>query len=426
MKNFIEEYLDYFSDTEVPTLFDRWACLSGIGTILERNSYLLHGTKKIYTNQYVMLVGDSGSRKSTAIDRIQTLLKAVEYKTFAAEKTTKEKWLLDLQEGLDKIGTVDHALDITKGTKNPTMQALFPTLELNTEPVQCCITAEEWNAFFGHGNVEFYDLLTKLWDFKDLYSNRIKSGQSVNIPNPTINILGGNTTIGITQAFPTEVIGAGFFSRLVMVYSDPTNLKITWPKEDDGQGYSRDLQKKLLEIRTKIKGKYEIDANAKNALDEIYQEWKPLGDIRFKSYSERRLTHLFKMIQIVAAASLAKVITVEHVIYANTILHYTEFMMPKALGEFGKAKNSDVNAKILELVERTEKPIHLNEIWQHVNRDLDNMKQLVQIMIGLKEAGKIDSIRDGFFPKKAVPKFEQKYCEIGLLREYSKFTGDLK
>lgn len=420
--NFIEDYLEYYKGTEVPTIFDRWACIAGIGAILERNCWVLHGHTKIYPNQYVMLVGESGSRKDTAINRISGMIKKAGYKTIAASRTSKEKLLMDMEEGLDKISDPNHQLDVRvqsgRKTKNPTLQALFPEMELSNDPSQCFIIAGELNAFLGHGNVEFIDLLTQLWDYDDIYESRIKTGRSVRVPFPTINVLGGNTNIGISQSFPTESIGQGFFSRLLMVYSDPSGRRITFPSGHNLDMYNS-LVARVLKIRQEYRGEIVIEPSAKIALDEIYQQWKDLEDVRFKSYSTRRFTHLLKLCTICAASTGTQTISSDTVIYANTILHYSEHFMPKALGEFGKARNSDVTAKVLGIVEKKDGPTDIfKDIWPHVIRDLDSRKQLGEIIRGLCIAGKIDMVNGKVIPVKTKENFFFVNTKVELLREY--------
>lgn len=92
-------YFQYVQETESPTQFHRWSLIAGIGAVLGRNFYLPHGTTRIFPNSYVMLVGNPGTRKSSAIKGVKKLIARAGYEHFSAEKTTKEKFLLDL-EGL--------------------------------------------------------------------------------------------------------------------------------------------------------------------------------------------------------------------------------------------------------------------------------------------------------------------------------------
>jgi hypothetical protein len=424
--NFIESYLDFYADTEVPTIFNRWSAISAISAILGRQCWVTHGHNRIYPNQYVMLVGESGTRKSTAVSFMRKLLADVGYKKFAAKKTSKEKFLEDLHDGMEKIYDIEEEiLDVRKGNwtgkANPTMRQLFGA-ERSGEPSECLIAADEFNIFLGHSNIEFIEILTDLWDYSGLYPGRTKTGKPILINDPTICIHGGNTQIGISMAFPTEVIGQGFFARLISVHSDATGRRITFPKPPN-QELRRSLLEILLRLKNTFKGEVGLEAYALVALDAIYQEWRDLDDVRFKSYSSRRFTHLLKLCLCVAAAREKKSIDTQTVIYANSILHYTEHFMPKALGEFGKAIHSDVSAKILELLEKADKPLNgMDDIWPQVHRDLNSPQELVKILSGMKDAGKIQvTSAGGLLPKKEPPKFDQPYCKVSLLREYLEY-----
>jgi len=419
-ENFLDLYLDYQKGTEPPTIYHRWCAITGIGALLGRNAWVIHGHNKIYANPYVMLVGESGTRKDTAIRGVKRLLVGAGYKTISADKTTKEKFLIDLEEGMDNAhNSEEERLDVRRNEKkNPTMRELFG-IEKSSEPAECLITSGEFNSFLGHSNVEFIDLLTALWDWEGLYENRIKNGRSVRIPEPTISILAGNTGVGISIAFPPEVIGQGYFSRLIMVYSDPSGRRISFPPPPIPE-FTAHLISLLMKIRMEMRGQFEIKPQAVIALDDIYQSWKDLDDVRFKSYSSRRHTHLLKLCLACAAARQQKSIDLGIVIYANSILHYTEYFMPKALGEFGKARNSDVTEKILKLLEKAEKPLDpAREIWPQVNRDLESMKQLADLLIGLRAAGKVDSIENGgVIIKRAIPKWDFVHSNVFSLPEY--------
>jgi hypothetical protein len=420
--NFIESYLDFYAGTEPPTIYNRWCAISGIAALLGRQTWVQHGHSKIFPNQYIMLVGEAGCRKSTAIKTfLKPLITEAGFNKIAASKTSKEKFLMDLAEGMDQVNNPEGHLNVNEGAanwgKNKTMQELFGIVDAS-EPAECLIMADEFNVFMGHSNIEFIDMLTDLWDYNGIFAQRTKSGKSVLVPNPTINGLFGNTQIGISMSFPTEVIGQGFFSRLLLIYSDPSGRKITKPPVPNSNK-RKELIEKLVRIKGKIRGELLIEDSAWDAFDEIYQNWKELEDVRFKSYSTRRLTHLLKLSLCCAAANERQTINTNTVEYANTILHYTEAGMPKALGEFGKARNSDVSAKILNLLDHAEKPLDiLKEIWPQVHRDLESTRQLAEIMGAMKAAGKIQQVGSGFLPQHPVETFDFPYCKPSILREY--------
>lgn len=94
-------YFDYVRDTEPPVIFHRWSLLSSLGALLGRQVWIPFGSFRIFPNQFVMLIAEPGARKSTAIKTARKLLSKAGYDKFAAEKTSKEKFLLDL-EGVEE------------------------------------------------------------------------------------------------------------------------------------------------------------------------------------------------------------------------------------------------------------------------------------------------------------------------------------
>jgi len=77
--------------------------------------------------------------------------------------------------------------------------------------------------------------------------------------------------------------------------------------------------------------------------------------------------------------------------------------MPKALGEFGKAKHSDVSHKIVSLVERSFNVVSFKEIWKHVSSDLEKMQDLTTLLQNLVAADKLQSIAgQGFLANRKV------------------------
>lgn len=385
--SFFSDYLTYTSDSEVPTSFHRWSAIAGIGAILERNLFIPHGHSRIFPNPYLMLIGTAGTRKSTAIKLMKSILVKAGYTTISAERTSKEKFLLDLAgHDDDAPQNVDDIL----------------TANLFGEDNECThrpmfIGADEANDFFGIGNLEFLSILGSLWDWDGApYANRIKTGKSVAIPNPTISILAGNTPTGFSLAFPSDILGQGFFSRLLLIYGEPNGVKITFPKTPD-QHETAHIVTSLQRIKSYHFGALDYTDTARALLEVIYRSTTPISDLRFDSYFNRRFTHLLKLCIICAAANLRKCIDEATVIEANTYLSYVEGLMPKALGEFGKSRNSDITHKVLTFIEAHD-GVRLKDLMKLVSADLEKPSDIGDIIRKLSASDKIQTVEGLFLP----------------------------
>jgi len=400
-EDFFSLYLQYTSETECPTFFHRWTSIASLAAYLGRSIYFNHGHFTLHPNLYCMLIGSPGTKKSSAIKIGAKLLKQAGYKTFAAKKTRQEKFLLDLSEQSDSVALEDDILEQNLFGEEATGHSFYES----RPPAESFIAADEFNNFIGVGNLDFMSILGELWDYEGVFDYKLKNSKSVYIPHPTITILGGNTPTGFSQAFPTEAIGQGFFSRLLLVYGEPSGVKYTFPPAPN-----RVLQERLValleEIKQKMIGEVTITQDAIKLVDKIYHSWKGIDDIRFEHYTNRRLTHLLKLSLVVVAARLSKVIEERDIVYANTILSFTEFLMPKALGEFGKAKNSAVTHKIMTLIDAATKPLSILDLWRNVHQDLERREQLAEILGNLAIAEKIQYVKTdtegGYLAKKSV------------------------
>lgn len=376
-------YLEMTSGTEVPAIYRRWAFLAGLGAWIGREAYFKFGGSIIYPNLYVLLMGTSGAKKTSAIRGIKERLREVGYTAFAPEKITKEKYLMDLAGITD--GSKDDIFDLSWGNNS----------------AESFIASEEFNDFFGNNIFDFTATLGVLWDFSGVYENKIKHGVQVEIHDPIISLLSGNTPSTLADTFPPNKLGQGFFSRLLLIFSEPSRKKITFPAAPSQQQKEK-LSKWLLEIKAECQGELGISKEAENLVDVIYRTWSPIPDERFASYSTRRLGQLIKLLVLHAAARKSRIIELDDVLYANTILSFAEHFMPKAFGEFGRGKNSEVANKIVELLNSVDTCLSFVEIWELVHHDLSSIEELANIMKNLTQAGKIQSIKEGFLSKRRV------------------------
>lgn len=397
-EDFFSQYFDLYSDTESPTIYYRWCAITGIAAILGRRCYIQHGHRRIYPNFYTMLIGGPGTRKGSAIATIKDLLIGAGYYTFASTKTSKEKFLQDLGAGFT------YAPSVKADEINAEWEDLLEEAGTNgkeTKEVFVCL--DEFQDFIGASNVEFISLLTTLWDNLPFYDHRIKTGKSVFVYEPTINILSGSTPTGFATAFPPEIIGQGMLSRLLLIYSESTGVKIPWPGMPSDTERNR-LATRLQDIKRIYNGPAGVSAEAKDLMAKIYTGWVDIDDARLKNYSNRRFTHLLKLCIICMAAYGRKEIDSSTVIYANSILAFAEQRMSNALGEFGKSKHADVSGKILNFLDEAKEPVKLmigpTSLWKLVHSDLQDTKELVTIMSNLVNAEKVQRTADGFLPKR--------------------------
>lgn len=384
-EDFLSSYLIYAKETECPTTFHRWSALSILGAWLGRGLSFQLGHFRVNPNLYVMLMGAAGTRKSTAIKIAANLIRDAGYTNIAADRTTKEKFLLDL------AGETEEPKDILE-------QNLFGG---NQGAAEILVAADEFTNFIGNGNIEFLSMLGVLWDHNGVFQNRVKNSKSVEIHDPTVSILAGNTQTGFSLAFPVESIGQGIFSRLILIHGEASGRKIPFPSQPSKEDTAI-LLEMLLRIKGSCIGSLEIEGHARNLLSKIYTDFKGVDDVRFESYSNRRFTHLLKLCIIVCAARCSTKLDEQDVIYAHTILSHAEHTMPQALGAFGKSRHADVSHKILQVLESSTEAVTLKGMWKHVHNDLEKLSDLADLLRNLVAADKVISYQGGFLIRRKM------------------------
>ena len=364
-----------------------WAGLSCLAAQLARNVYIPFGNGKIYPNLYVMFVGDPGKRKSTAIKDLKKRIKAAGYQNICGDKVTMQKYLLDLagvgEGSIEGSNITEFNLGITLGTN---------------DYVESYINQDEFSDFIGINNYPFISLLGNFWDIDEPYVYRTKNGQSIEIPSPIVNILGATTPSQFNTIFPPAISEQGFLSRLIIVNIPESKRKIARPLPSDASVIEKVVDG--LKAVRKLSGELVMSDAVWAKLEEIYLSWKPVEDTRFAHYSTRRHTQLLKLCILATCSRYTIEMSVDDVIFANTLLSFTEHFMPQALGQFGKNKDGDVSSKIITYLKSTfPQAKSVADIIKPVSTEI-KVQELMALLNSLVLADKIVATSSGgYLPK---------------------------
>lgn len=344
-------------------------------------------------------MGESGARKSTAIKQWTSLMRDIGYNNFAPKKNSEEGFIIKLSELSGTAVTGDDILNHNlgfNGTETLGDASIF-------------VPADEFNNWIGEGNINFASFLGDMFDFNGVFEYKLKNSKPIFFKNPTITILGGNTLSNLMRCFQPHMLEQGFFSRMIFVHSDKTLDRVYRPHVPSA-AETAEIQRTLQRITT-VQGEYVITSEADKLLEEIYDTQRELDDIRFRSYSNRRYIHLLKLSLIHAVSMGAKEITRAAVLQANTILTYTEGFMPKALGEFGRSKNSAIANKVIGLIDAAQGVVSFKDLWKQLHQDLEKQEYLTEILTNLVRAEKLQMISSkGFLPNKWAA--DDKYADL--------------
>lgn len=241
--NFFEIYYQYVKDTEPPPNFHAWSAIGAISALLGKKCVIPQGDFTVDPQTYIILVGQPGLKKSTAMGIAKTLVKSVEGVRTASDSGSRE-------------GLMD---EMTKNEIRP----------LNGEKWnpywQSAIFVDEIADLLGgdHLDASMVRFLTTIWGQKHYKEATRKSGQ-IDIHNPYLTLFGCCPTKWVNTKLSADVITDGLSRRTIFVLEDKLNTLNPWPVSNAAR------EQKLTVLRmmaARIHGIFGIFQMSEAALD---------------------------------------------------------------------------------------------------------------------------------------------------------------
>ena len=312
-EEFMGLYMDFVRDTtESPFVYHRWCMLSTIATHMGADIHIPMGHFDVLGHFYIQLIGQSGSRKSSAIRIATKLVKEVGKVAIAPNQIHREALIALLDEiGDQQYADEDTFESIFAGNAPEIYTGLF-------------IPADEFNNFVGGDKDSYMLLLSQLWDADLSFSKRLTK-LATNIENPYINLLSGNTFPGFADVFDGKALGMGMLTRMIVVPWGKERVKIPFPPAPDTS-----IKDKLVNTLSSIhdmSGTVTYTPKAKELLGELYSKWHIRSPQSMEQYIQRRFIHLLKICAGFSAVEGTLQVNRAMVLNANTILASNEQQM---------------------------------------------------------------------------------------------------
>jgi hypothetical protein len=366
-----------------------FAGVSAIAGALRRRVWLDMAYFKWHVNHYIVFVAPPGIvSKSTTVSIAMDILRKVPGVNFGPDVVT---W--------------------------PALVTAFAAcaenFEINGEwYTQCALTLEssEFGNLVNPADRDMIDLLVTLWDSKTGNFKKVTKGSGNDtVENPWINMVACTTPAWIAGNFPEYVIGGGFTSRCLFVYTEKKEKLVAYPHlavpPNLGDTKLR-LAADLEHIATNLAGPYKLDPEAiewgKLWYKKHYEEGiKILSDDRFGGYLARKQTHLHKLSMIIAASCRDElVITAEDLALSHTMISELESDLPKVFSKLGQTNESVQAERFVNFI-RSRGAVPYQEAYRYVYSHFPDAKSFEGILQGAIRAGlvRLDGTEAGFIVK---------------------------
>ncbi len=405
---YLNDYLEMVEDTESPRLFHIWSAISAMSATLGRRCWLPFGPTETFANQFVLLVGSPGTRKSTAAGFARKLVRDGTGIRFGPTDTGNQRQgLIEALVGRRDEKSEESVLRETERMGNdPAADSLMSFIagsdntpwtedEETGEPIQTPAVdaldrhhlfqvAGEFTGLIGEGNMQILQFLTQMWDGDD-YQYQTKTG-TTNLKNPLMNILGCTTPVSLAHAMPASIGEQGLLSRFILVYGATKYRLVPRPSAPDAAVVQR-VRDALNYAYNHLSGPFSESADAADYSDKLYSAPLELTDGRFSHYHERRHTHLRKVAMALAAGRGSSELVKLDYVEADRILRATERGMPEALGEFGLSPLAALKQRVAEFIKDVA-AISVEGLQNAFHRDA-KATELQQVLLDLSRAGQI-------------------------------------
>ena len=374
LSDWLTGYIKYTENSEPPLSYHTWCGISVIAGALQRKVWLSWGFEMIYPNMYIVLVGPSGkSRKGIAIGIAKDILNEVPNVSLSSEAATREAVINAMKRSITNFQAPDGVVKF-----------------------HCSLTcfSEELSVFLGQSDTKFLANLTDWYDSKNLWRYETIGRGLDSLQGVCFNFLGGTAPDWLQSILPQEAVGGGYTARVIFVVEEAKGKTVA--KHDlteDEKKLQKALQRDLEKI-SQLVGPYTFDAEGEAAYIAWYEgedakakkgEY-PIEDPRFASYTERRATHLRKLMMIMSASRGDEMtLTKRDYDRALSVLKTTERKMQKTFGGLGQAKYSAVTEKVMQYVQLMG-TVSRSELMRKFHRDVDGqvLKIIEELMMMTK------------------------------------------
>lgn len=221
--NFLDDYLLYTGGNEASPLFHAWGGLSALSAVVSRKVFFDQAYFKIYPNLYVILVGEPGDGKSTAMSLSKGMVQKLEMPIAPSSCTLQQISFLMSETQTDSCCH----LKFINGT-------------LPVQVTQFSFYADEIVVMLSAGGnpkalIEFFTTIYAVESHEVATKNK---GTDL-IVSPYVTMLACMTPEQTSALFKENLISGGFSRRGIFVWGKRHGTPVALPKQDTAREEAR-------------------------------------------------------------------------------------------------------------------------------------------------------------------------------------------
>jgi hypothetical protein len=379
-RDFLTSYMEYAQGNEASPLFHEWAGINVLSCVISRRVYFSQEYFKIYPNMYVVLVGEPGDKKTTAMSLAREMVQKMD-RPIAPPSATKEAITVLMSAENDKSKCHINYLDGTL-PKHITHLSFFAS-EIVT------MLSAGGNP---QGIIEFFTDIYDREAFEVLTKNK---GNDV-IDAPYITILACMTPEQTGQLLKERLITGGFSRRCVFIYGRSKAEPVPRPKLLPSQIEAKKFCMEHLQRVKEYKGEFKMTPCGEVFFDKWYrQKHRQLSmphPAPFKNWLRSKDTMLIKLCMLLDLADeMTGTLSGELLERGVAMLDATEKDLNRVLAGAGKNPLAELAFKILsKLEEAPDKRLSKKQLLAALfeDGDLDQIDKAIAFLVTTEKVTK--------------------------------------
>lgn len=339
----LTDYLTLQEESESPRTFLIWSLIAATAGLIGKNAVFYAGENlTIVPNLFVVLLGPSGVRKSSAISMVEKLIRSTSIYFGPTDTGNQRHGLMSALAGMHRP---ESRMIRKKYQQGPLIRSMIRPRDSS----DMMLISPELGRLFGSGSMDMANFFVDLYDGARLDYQTKASETRINSPRSTL--LTATTPSSLAEILPVSGPEHGITARMIFIYADKVYKSVPIPPDPTEEWWDqrKAFMRRLHWIdNNRIDFSFHLDA--RKEYNRLYTYTALTEDPRLSAYRERRGNTLIKIAICLCALRMDNQVIDTDILLAHELLCSAEPMMHKALEYFGRNKKHQGRMLMIQLL----------------------------------------------------------------------------
>lgn len=370
------KYLEWMKDHESPAQYHFGSAAAVLAASLPRRPALGWEARRTYPNLYVLLVGPSGARKGSAIEKALKVVVAATGAFVLPNEGTPQGFAEALKRRYKETGTIGDGLIVA-----PEFNVLVSDMQTKQGLVQ-------W--------------LTDWYDSPDVWERGLRGEQAYFLRDVYLNVLGGSVMEWLKR-MPRDAITGGFMPRFIVF--DAADKRHWRARPKFNETLEEELRVAAGKIVNDLPDKIEFEGETGRYLDAWYEkdlraQYEATKDEGLRRWISRKQVAAMKLAVVwqLVDGGPKKHVEVKWLEQARKVVDWGDATVGKVYGALGVTRSGEASEEVMHALEVAGGRASLRTIVRALIQSYTK-KQIVEALATLQTGGlvrtvpsKIDSV----------------------------------